>query len=107
MGKAEKPWTWEQIAKLRYQDKLSLDQQRVRERFIVDYGIRAQAALMAAGHEPGTYGGECEFPYLSCKKCPLDFRSKWCRGMVDGCGHRAMEVYSRMVKKLGRMPEEK
>jgi hypothetical protein len=100
-----KPWTWEEIAALRDQKTLTLEQERVRERFLVDYGDRAKVALMAAGHEPGTIA-RCVFAHSPCERCPLDFRSRWSRSVgIFGCGARAMAVYARMVKKLGLLPE--
>lgn len=107
---SEDPWTWEEIAALRDLQRLSLDQLRVRGRFLRDYGDRARAALMAAGRVPGEWG-PCVLGASVCEGCPLNRTSSWRRSpdklyIDDSCSRFAMEVYARMVEKLGRLPEE-
>jgi len=102
--KVEKPWTWDEIAALR---KPEADEQR--ERFVAEYGDQGIAAIVAAGHEPGTWA-QCPFdPEMSaapCRTCPLyKWREQpsWWRTTSDPrrCSEAAMEVYTRMVEKMG------
>ncbi len=106
MGKAEKPWTWEEIAKLHG---------KAAKAFMKTYGDRGVAALLAAGHEPGTWKANCPYEgrpicvgiFSGGRECPMDNGSEWRKiHRQDPCSQEAMEVYSRMIEKLGLLPEE-
>lgn len=113
MGKrvkvAAERWTWEEIAALRDQSKLTREQQQVRKRFLRDYGDRARAALMAAGHPEGTWM-ECPFTERNrCSHCALSFDMGWVEKSHPGdwlcaCSEYSMAVYRCMVKELGYLP---
>jgi hypothetical protein len=104
--KTEKAWTWKQIAKLHG---------KAAKEFMKTYGDRGVVALLASGHAPGTWKAEC--PYAGREpcvvghkdkgKCPMDDGREWRKGRnADPCSQDAMEVYARMVKKLGRQAKE-
>jgi len=72
--------------------------------FLSAYGERAQAAILAAD-------GMCW--ERNCKDCPLSYRSRLSKrsriawvGDSESCSaKKAMAVYARMIKKLGKKPE--
>ena len=105
-----KPWTWEEIAKLRGKARAS---------FIKTYGARAKAALVASDHPPGEYTSAVNCYGFwhpehrrrsslgwECGECPLDCCGVWRRRITGSCSASAMLVYARMVKELGLLPEE-
>jgi hypothetical protein len=102
------PWTWEEIAKLKG---------KAADAFMKTYGDRGVAALLASGHAPGTwkepcpYAGRepCVFKYREeyKGKCPMDNSSEWRnKHSQRPCSQESMEVYTRMVEKLGLLPKE-
>jgi hypothetical protein len=106
MGKTEKPWTWEEIAKLHG---------KAAKAFMQTYGDRGVAALLASGHKPGTWKANCPYEgrpicvgiFSGGRECPMDDRSKWRKKHSHlPCSQVAMEVYALMVEKLGLLPEE-
>jgi hypothetical protein len=93
------PWTWEQIARFTLEE---------RKAFIREYGPTGIVAIMAAGHPPRTWAN-CDLKQaanVACFQCPLDGSGKWRKGLPGSCSVRAMEVYTRMVEELGRLPVE-
>jgi hypothetical protein len=97
MGKAKAaaPWTWAEIA--------ALNGTTSQGTFLRTYGARGRAALVAALWLKGN--ARCPFGPESCRGCPVDYRSPWIKVLEGPCHERAMPVYARMVRKLGRLPE--
>lgn len=103
MDKMMKPWTWEQIAKLKG---------KAARNFLETYGDRGKAAMMMAYQWALTqkkHSNSCVGPvYWACTACPLGRESVWRRAHdARFCVDAAPSIYSRMIAKLGLLPEEK
>jgi hypothetical protein len=110
-------WTWEQVAALEAID---------RQRFLATYGERAKVALVLADYMAGkpAMSAACsslgEVQMWSCGDCSLDIvyaewrpaGRRWRQPIgsgehVVGCREAARSVYAAMVRRLGRLPEER
>lgn len=95
------PWTWEEIDELRRSEKHA-----ERREFVRLYGPRAIAAIMAAGHAPGTHTS-CVDPIGCTDSCPVANISRWRVNRNTACSKDAMAVYARMVDVLGVEQKER